>query len=168
MNKYASVFVFALIILSCKENPTNEIGISKDNYFLSTQSLYQDLISDNKTNVIIYIEGDICASCHVNKIMFILSYMQDSICVDKPIMIFHPYNNSQDMNNLFEKYYGDYCNLIISTNDSIRLKNQWMKPNLNFYGIIINDKNEIIHSCFLFDENFLNKVHNAYRKLENI
>lgn len=164
---FFSVFMINCVCFGClgnRQHKSESISVQAvDKHLYSSKALYQELLNDNKNNIVIYIEGDYCASCHVSRIMPILYFLKDSIGYDKPTMIYHPYHDDQGMEMLFREYYGNDCNLIYTTEDSIRIKNKWMDPSINFYGIIIDSQNEILYSGFLYDEKLLTKAKTLYR-----
>lgn len=170
--KHRALFVFLVSLVSClflryifSQNDKECISDSlTDSKFRSSQIICQRLLNNNQMNVILYIEGDYCASCHADQIISLLSFLKDSIGYGKPIMVCHPNHFDQGMEDMYKEYYGKECKLLFTTEDSIRIMNKWMNPKINFYGIITGPSKEILYAGFLYDKNFISMARVMYGK----
>ena len=140
--------------------------VKTDSIFHCSNLYKQNIIKGDSIKLVIYIEGDYCASCHAKLIYSVLSFLEDSLKggYGKPIMFWHPKAPNMEMKNMCLEYFGTDCELFFTQQDSIRDLNSWMDPRINIYGIIIGPSNEMLYAGFLYDERFLMMAKVIYEK----
>lgn len=112
----------------------------------------------NKTDeTIVYIETNACAMCTESAILNIIRIMHDSSAAKEPIMIYHPSEeiDSSVMKD-YHNHFDNYFRVIISNEDSVMEKNQWLPKNLGIYGIVVDSLSRVRFAGSLFDPSFIN------------
>lgn len=113
-------------------------------------------LSREANGIIVYVEAGSCAACAENAIKEVAQYMQDSVVTTKPMLLYHPpveINPSlvKDYHNHFDNYF----RVVVSSDDSIMIKNPWMPEYLGIYGIVTDSLDRVLFAGSLFDRRFM-------------
>lgn len=105
--------------------------------------------------ILFYIDGDHCPTCLLTNISDVYGAMEDSIDDFSPLLIYHP---SETVDTVlvhnFISQTKSWLNVVVCNDDSIRAYNEWMSPDVNFYGMVLDSVNNIQYAGFLFSPNF--------------
>jgi hypothetical protein len=160
------LFLIMSIHLSCEEirqKAVEHLSLAEtDSIFRCSEVISDSIIQYEGLGVIIYIEGDYCASCHSHLIYSLLSYLTDTIGYSKPAMIWHPNSSNETIQLISKEYFQNECNFILTYDDSVRVLNNWMNPSINFYCFIIDSSKKILHAGFLYDDYLKTKAKRLY------
>jgi len=169
------LLVVIIIVIIKSNNSNNESAgstvatITKDNgeVFHVSSSLDSIIFEKDfrgKYKYIVYIEGKFCATCWANALDDLTSFFCDSMPEIKPLMIYHN-DVLDDINavNSFYDYFEKEYNIIVSNNDSVRTRNEWISPLVSQYGIIVDSEMNIQFAGFLFSNSFKKICLDYYR-----
>ena len=106
--------------------------------------------------ILLYVETKPCAKCSESIILSTVSSIYDAVSGIEPIMLYHIAENFDS--SAVEDYYdrfAQHIDLIVSSEDSIMIRNPWMPQNLGFYGIVTDSLDRVWYAGSLLDQEFL-------------
>ena len=114
-----------------------------------------DMIDSISGDIILYLETEPCATCSEQAIMNVVYSIIDS-CQIKPMLLYHPIEaiDSQKINDYYSRF-DKKMRVLVSMDDSIMIKNNWMPKFLGYYGIVIDSSGLVCYAGTLFDDRFL-------------
>ena len=153
------VFSVTLVALNRDRNYSHSLSIStiteKDSctFYASNEILE---LNKESEGIILYLETKPCAICSENAIMDIAHYMQDSLIIRNPILLFHPITDIDSIITMgYHERFDKYFKVVVTREDSIMIKNPWMSEFLGFYGIVTDSMSRVQYAGSLFDPEFL-------------
>ena len=159
---FLGVVVFALttLILNIKQN-VQELTSNQKWFVFEEDSCFirysekLDIIDSISGDIILYLETEPCATCSEQAIMNVVYSIIDS-CHIKPMLLYHPIEalDSQRVNDYYSRF-DKKMRVLVSMDDSIMIKNNWMPKYLGFYGIVFDSSGLVCYAGSLFDDRFL-------------
>ena len=151
------VFALTTLFLNMKSNVRGEAGYftinDEDGYVLD----YPDVLRrSNDGMVLLYVETKPCAKCSESLILNMVKTIKEAGLSVEPIMVYHLEEGfDKDVINDYNDCFADHIDLIVSPEDSIRIRNPWIPQGLGFYGIVTDSLNIVQYAGSLFDKAFM-------------
>lgn len=151
------VFALTTLFLSNKSNNKGEVSYytinDKDGFVLE----YPDMLHrSNDGMVLLYVETKPCAKCSESLILNMVKSIKEAGLSVEPIMVYHLEEGSDTgVINDYYDHFADYIDLVVSPEDSIRIRNPWIPQGLGFYGIVTDSMNNVQYAGSLFDKAFM-------------
>lgn len=115
------------------------------------------------SGVMIYLETQSCASCTEKALKPITDFLTDSIGLEKPVLVYHINPNVDSKGTeLYHEWFDDRYNVIVSSDDSIRIKNGWMTWSDGVLGIVTDSLNRVQYGGFLYADQFFETCKNFF------
>lgn len=113
--------------------------------------------------VMVYLESQSCASCTSKALKPITDFLIDSIGLEKPVLVYHMKSDS-DLTKIdeYHEWFGDSYNVIVSSDDSIRIKNDWMMFSTGVWGFVTDSLNRVEYGGFLYADQFFETCKNHF------
>ena len=111
----------------------------------------------------VYLESQSCASCTSKALKPITDFLIDSIGLEKPVLVYHMKSDS-DLTKIdeYHEWFGDSYNVIVSSDDSIRIKNDWMMFSTGVWGFVTDSLNRVEYGGFLYADQFFETCKNHF------
>lgn len=113
--------------------------------------------------VMVYLESQSCASCTSKALKPITDFLIDSIGLEKPVLVYHMKSDS-DLTKIeeYHEWFDDNYNVIVSSDDSIKIKNDWITWRNGLLGIVIDSLNRVEYGGFLYAPLFFESCKNHF------
>lgn len=116
----------------------------------------QDMLDFANGGVLLYVDTQPCAKCSQSVILSTLdSFNEAGLSID-PVMLYHTFDSyDPDQVNDYRVRFGQHVDLVISTQDSIMIKNPWLQDGIGFYGIVTDSLDRVLFAGSMLDPEFL-------------
>lgn len=106
--------------------------------------------------ILLYVETKPCAKCSESIILDMVNSIDEAGLKIKPAMICHLSEgfDSCVANDYYERF-AEQIDLVVSSDDSIRIRNVWLPQGLGFYGIVTDSLDRVHYAGSMFDQVFL-------------
>lgn len=113
-------------------------------------------LSREAKGIIVYVEAGTCAACSENAIKEVAQYMHDSVGTSRPMLLYHPpVEIDSGLVKDYHNHFDDYFRVVITSEDSLMIKNPWMPEYLGIYGIVTDSLDRVLFAGSLFDKRFM-------------
>ncbi len=127
----------------------------KDSCMLNASDGLLELSREAK-GIIVYVEAGTCAACSENAIKEVAQYMHDSVGTSRPMLLYHPpVEIDSSLVKDYHNHFDDYFRVVITSDDSLMIKNPWMPEYLGIYGIVTDSLDRVLFAGSLFDKRFM-------------
>ena len=151
------VFVLTTLLLHKKSEAKGEVSFYTINDDAGYVLEYPDRlrISDEGL-LLLYVETKPCAKCSESLILNMVQTIKEAGLSVEPMMVYHLEEDSDTgvINDYYDRF-ADYIDLVVSCDDSIRIRNPWIPRGLGFYGIVTDSMDRVKFAGSMLDSGFL-------------
>lgn len=161
------IIVFAITALLLKKNDLRKepqkstMVTAADSCLFAASTQIMDLCKGG--GVMVYLETRSCASCTEKALKPITDFLIDSIGFEKPVLVYH-INPNEDPKGveLYHEWFDDSYKVIVSSDDSIRIKNDWMMFSTGVLGFVTDSLNRVEYGGFIYSDKFFETCKNHF------
>lgn len=159
------VFTIAALLLvrkEIKEIPPKPVMVTAaDSCLFDASAPIMDLYQGG--GVMVYLETRSCASCTEKALKPVTDFLIDSIGLEKPVLVYHVKSDSDlTIIDEYHEWFDDKYNVIVSYDDSINIKNDWITWRIGLIGIVTDSLNRVQYGGFLYADQFFETCKNFF------